>query len=117
MTPTLTEAGFQAQIVELARITGWRTMHVRRSIGKGRKWTTSTSVTGWPDLALWKPGHFILAELKTETGKTTPQQQDIIESLRAAGIDTRIWRPTDWPEIQTTLTTPTRGVIPEGDPQ
>jgi len=102
-TAAVTETVFQAQVVELARITGWRTMHVRRSIGKGRRWTTATSVIGWPDLTIWKPGYFMLIELKTDTGKLSPEQTDVLTSLQAAGIDARCWRPTDWDEIQATL--------------
>jgi hypothetical protein len=104
VTKHLTEAEFQAQVVELARVMRWRTMHVRRSIGKGRRWTTATSVVGWPDLTLWRPGQFLMVELKTDDGPVTPEQMDLLVSLHAAGIDARIWRPRDWPEVQATLT-------------
>jgi hypothetical protein len=101
-----TEAQLQEQITDLCRVTGWRSMHVRRSIGKGRKWTTATSVRGWPDLTLWDPraGGLILVELKSEAGDLSAQQTEVICSLRAAGVDVRVWRPSDWPEIQATLT-------------
>ncbi len=45
----LTEADFQAQVVELAGILGWRVTHTAGAIGKGHRWTTATSVVGWPD--------------------------------------------------------------------
>lgn len=99
------EAELQAQVVELARICGWRTMHVRRSIGKGRRWTTSTSVVGWPDLALWRPGQFLLVELKTDRGQLSNEQAVVVASLRVAGVDARVWRPSDWDsDIEPTLT-------------
>ena len=106
----ISETDFQTQVVQLARICGWTTMHVRRTIGRGRRWTTSTSVSGWPDLAIWRPGRFLAVEIKTDAGTVTPEQADVLESLRGAGIDARVWRPRDWDEIQTTLnpnTTPT----------
>jgi VRR-NUC domain len=100
----LSEEQFQAQVVELARMMRWRTMHVRRTIGKGRKWTTGTSVNGWPDLTLWRPGQFLMVECKTDIGKVTDEQLEILHSLHAAGVDARIWRPRDWDEVQATLT-------------
>src|SRR5690606_29558723 len=91
-----TEAEFQAQVVELATITGWRHLHVRRTVGRGRKWTTSTNLAGWPDLLLWKPGRVVAAELKSAKGKTTAEQEDVLASLAAAGIETHVWRPSDF---------------------
>lgn len=98
-----TEAEFQAQVVELATICGWQHLHVRRTIGKGHRWTTSTNVIGWPDLFLWKPGRVVAAELKSETGIATPEQLAVLESLAAAGIETHLWRPSDFDEITRTL--------------
>lgn len=46
-TLAATEAQWQAQVLQLAGALGWRSMHVRRSIGKGHQWTTSTSCVGW----------------------------------------------------------------------
>jgi hypothetical protein len=102
----LSEAEFQAQVVELARIMRWRSNHTRRSIGKGRRWTTATSTVGWPDLTLWRPGQFLMVEVKSATGKVTAEQLDVLHSLHAAGVDARIWRPRDWDEVQATLTGP-----------
>ena len=105
MTERADEAAFQAQVVELARVLGWETNHTRRSIGRGHRWTTATSKVGWPDLVLWNPryGGVIFAELKTDTGKVTAEQEACLASLRSAGADVRVWRPSDWPEIEATL--------------
>lgn len=99
----MTEAEFQAQVVELATITGWRHLHVRRTIGRGRKWTTSTNLAGWPDLLLWRPGRIIAVELKTDVGKVTDDQEDVLRSLAEAGVESFVWRPSDWDLIATTL--------------
>ena len=106
MTATMepTEADFQATVVELATFAGWRIMHVRRSTERGNRWVTSTSISGWPDLTIWKPGRLLFAELKTESGRLTKHQRDVLQSLAEAGADVRIWRPSDWPEIESTLT-------------
>ena len=99
------EATFQAQVVELVHLLGWEVLHVRRSIGKGNRWTTTTSVKGWPDLFLWHPHQGVLArELKTDSGKPTSEQVAVIASLCDAGIDAGIWRPRDFAdEIPSTL--------------
>lgn len=101
---TVTETELQGQIVELARICGWRTMHVRRSLGRGRKWTTTTSVAGWPDLVAWRPGRFIAIEVKSATGKLSDEQTDVLASLTAAGVETYVVRPADFDAIATVLT-------------
>lgn len=101
----MNEADFQTQVIALAQIAGWHTMHVRSSIGRGEQWMTTTSVAGWPDLAIWRPGQFLLVELKSDRGRLSPQQTELLASLRAAGLDVRTWRPADWPEVQATLTT------------
>lgn len=99
----MTEAEFQAAVVELATITGWRHLHVRRTIGRGRKWTTSTNLAGWPDLLLWRPGRVVAAELKSDAGKVTDEQADVLCSLAEAGIECHIWRPSDFDAIAATL--------------
>lgn len=102
-TARLTEAQFQQQVTDLCDLLGWRWNHVRRSIGKHQRWTTATSVIGWPDLAIWGHGRFLLVELKTDRGKLTAAQRDVLGSLRDAGVDARVWRPRDWDEIEAVL--------------
>jgi hypothetical protein len=49
---------------------------------------------GFPDLVIL--GCKILyRELKTETGKLTPAQLDVINRLTTAGADADVWRPAD----------------------
>lgn len=93
---TITEAEWQEQVIQIAHLTGWRHLHVRRSIGKGRQWTTATNIIGWPDLLLWAPDRgFIALELKSETGKATPEQLAVLRELEASGARTMIARPSD----------------------
>lgn len=102
------EATFQNQVIELATILGWQVLHVRKSIGRragGRAWQTTTSIKGWPDLFMWHPRHGVLArELKSDTGKVTAEQEEVLASLCAAGVDAGVWRPADFTEeIPSTL--------------
>jgi VRR-NUC domain len=85
--PPISEAQFQRQVLDLARILGWAAYHPMLS-----KW----SERGWPDVCLVKPPRLILAELKRENGKTTPHQDRWLEMLRACpGVETYLWRPSD----------------------
>lgn len=107
-TFTLTEAEFQGQVVELAGILGWHHLHVRRSIGKrngASAHQTATNVKGWPDLLLWREGshRLVAAELKSEKGRPTPEQLEVLASLERSGVETHVWRPSDWPTIEETL--------------
>jgi VRR-NUC domain len=101
----VTEAVWQQQVIELAHLLGWVHMHVRRTIGKGNKWTTATSVKGFPDLLLWHEGQqrVMAVELKTETGKLTVEQTEVLRSLGAAGMETYVWRPSDLEAAQAVL--------------
>lgn len=98
------EADFQEAVIEAAHVYGWKHMHVRRSIGKGRKWTTATNVA-WPDLTLWneRQQRFLVAELKSEMGVLSDQQVAVLSSLRAAGVEAYTWRPSSWPAIEMVL--------------
>lgn len=97
-----TEAELQANLFELAGILRVRLLHVRRSIGKGKRWQTTTSIVGWPDIFAYSPKgnwHFA-AELKSENGVVTPEQMQVLIDLEDAGVPTFIWRPKDWDQIQ-----------------
>lgn len=102
------EADFQGQVVQLAGLAGWRTMHVRPAIGRRNgqaAWQTTTSVVGWPDLVLWSPrrGRVLFRELKTDAGRLTPQQAQVLDELAAAGADVGVWRPRDFDTIREEL--------------
>lgn len=109
----MSETEWQDLVVEYATLRRWTVMHVRRSIkGEAGGWTTTTSVSGWPDLVLWRvartgrrsrSGGILYRELKSEKGRLTVDQLDVLGSLSDAGGDVDIWRPSDWPTVQETL--------------
>ena len=96
-TPPMSEATWQEQLLDLAHLLGWKHLHVRRTIGRGKKWVTATNVIGWPDLSLWseRQQRIIFVELKSETGKPTPEQIEVLASLGKAGQEVYLWRPSD----------------------
>ncbi|MFH1602478.1 MAG: VRR-NUC domain-containing protein [Pseudomonadota bacterium] len=93
--PPVTEAEFQKQVVQLAKLLGWETYH---------PWLSVYSAKGWPDLALCRPPRLLLAELKTEKGKVSVSQQRWLDLLgQCDGVEVAIWRPSDWPTIEEVL--------------
>ena len=86
----LTEKEFQSQVVDLAKTLGFRCYH---------PWLSIRSERGWPDLALFKPGRFLLAELKTDKGKVSDKQTEMLAELKAAGVEVHLWRPRDFDAI------------------
>jgi hypothetical protein len=93
----LTEAQLQQRVLDLAKHCHWMVVHIRATeVSKGRWSVPYTGDLGLPDLILCKNGRVILAELKSASGKTTPQQD---AWLTAAGDHARLWRPSDWNTI------------------
>ena len=108
------EADFQAGIIQLAELLGWRVYHVARVTGHLRAYTSR----GYPDLTLCRPPRLIFAEIKMDrhTSKPTAEQDIWLAALREVAdsatnrartgppiIDVCVWRPQDWPEIEETL--------------
>ena len=91
----MSEAEFMRQVVQLARLLGWWVHHAHISRG---------GEAGLPDLVMVKAGRpVVYAELKTERGKVTPEQQAVLDLLRTTPSQVFLWRPTDWDEIQRVL--------------
>lgn len=105
-TPAITEPMWQQQVVELAHLCGWSVLHVRRSIGRRggqQAWQTTTSIKGWVDLLMWRPGQIIAAEPKREKGRLTDEQRECLASLAAAGVPVYVWRPSDFDQVREVL--------------
>lgn len=91
----LTEREFQQQVVTLAWQLGWWVYHTHDS---------RRSQSGFPDLVLIR-NRVVYAEIKTERGRVTPNQQDVLRRLRDAGQETYVWRPSDREELRAVLLT------------
>lgn len=103
----ITEAAWQEQVTDLARLLGWQWLHVRRSLGRrgGKQgWQTTTNIKGWPDLFLWHPVHgFAALELKSQKGNPTTEQLAVLRDLSYAGARTMVARPSDIDAVQALL--------------
>ncbi len=107
MTPTLpplTESEFQTQVVQYARLHGWRVHHVAAArTNKGYRVPCRYDAQGFPDLLMCRRQRLIVAELKVGSNACTMPQMAWIRALEAAGVYSVIWRPSDWPDIERTL--------------
>jgi hypothetical protein len=91
------EADFMWQIIQLARLVGFKTYH---------PYDSRRSAVGYPDLTLVHAERrvFLWVEVKRHDGILTPAQEGWRDAIRAAGGDWRVWRPQDWEsEIVPTL--------------
>lgn len=96
--PPLTERQFQTQVRELFGRLGWT--HIYHTYDSRR------SDIGFVDLVLVHPKHGILfAEIKTDKGRTTPEQDAWIDAINVASAAhggpriAVVWRPSDWDRI------------------
>lgn len=100
----LTEKQFQTQVIQLAKLRGWRVAHFRPArVMKGGKETWRTPVeghNGFPDLVLARDGFVLLVELKTDMGTLSDDQE---RWLLAAQKVAAVWRPRNWPHIEAVL--------------
>jgi hypothetical protein len=84
--PGTTERQLREQVRSLCSIFGWRMAFTQYSL---------RSPKGLPDLQLVRPPRLIYAELKSETGKVTPEQQAWLDDLRRVpGVEAYLWKPS-----------------------
>ena len=108
--PPESEAQFFGAIVDLAHTFGWsvasfRAARLKDKDGKER-WRTPVRAdgAGWPDLVLARLGSPILfLEVKSETGKVSPEQAEWLRLLGRAGSPAFVIRPSQWDELVTLL--------------
>lgn len=84
------EKEFQQRLRVEANLAGWRSYCT---------WDSRHSPRGWPDLVLVRPPEIIFAELKSENGRLSLDQQICLERLAQCGLETHVWRPSDTDEI------------------
>jgi hypothetical protein len=104
LVDTTDEATFTTQVIELARMLRYRVAHFRPAMTK-HGWRTAVAGdgAGFCDLVMVKPGRLIFAELKSETGRLTEEQTHWIATLREAGAEVWVWRPSDFDQIVAVL--------------
>jgi hypothetical protein len=87
----MSEADLQANVVELVGRLGGMTYHTHDS---------RRSAAGFPDLVIVFPrtGWLGFAELKSATGKVSPDQRRWLHALLDTPAEVHLWRPANWPD-------------------
>lgn len=85
------EKSFQRRVRRFAELCGWRVSVTPDS---------RNSPAGEPDLRLVRPPRYMLIELKSEHGRLRPEQRDMLALLKQCpGIESFVFKPSDWPRI------------------
>ncbi len=91
----VTESDFQAEVLRAAGLLRWRTYHTLDSRG---------SAAGFPDVVGVRGTRMVMAELKREKGRVTDAQQAWLDDLaRVQTLETFLWRPANWNDIEAVL--------------
>jgi hypothetical protein len=92
----VSEAALQSQLIDVARLLGWKVAHFRPA-RTARGWRTPVAAdgAGFPDLLLLRD-RLVVAELKAERGRLSPAQQEWLDAFQAANIEAHTWRPADF---------------------
>lgn len=100
MSLTVSEADFQAAVIDYAWLRQWLVTHFRPARTMAGYRTPITGTPGFPDLVLARDGVVLIAELKRQHARVAPMQQQWLTQIGGIG---RLWRPSDWPEIMKEL--------------
>lgn len=96
----VTEADWTRQVIEAAQRFGWKVAHFRPARTADGNWATAVQGdgAGFPDLILVRETT-IAAELKSEYGRLSPEQEEWLAYFHNAGVETYIWRPSACEEV------------------
>lgn len=98
------EGEFTDQVLEMAKLFGWRSAHFRPArTAAGWRTPVSGDGKGFPDLVLLRGPVLLIRELKTINGDASPEQIAWGLAFVAAGVDYCIWTTDDWQLIEDTL--------------
>lgn len=91
LAAAMTEAELQANVIDLAHVYGWLICHQRPALTTSGYRTAIQGDRGFPDVVMAKRGRVLLAELKSQTGRLTAEQQTWVTASGAY-----VWRPMSW---------------------
>jgi hypothetical protein len=88
------EKQFQGAVVEYAELNSWLVYHT---------YDSRRSNPGFPDLVMVRDHRLVFAELKSEKGRESKAQTEWLDALGRSTPEVWLWRPSDWPEIESVL--------------
>jgi hypothetical protein len=95
VSAAVSERALTDYVRDVARAFGWRRFH---------SWLSKHSPAGFPDEVLCRPPRLVFAELKSEKGKLSAEQEAWLQDLRGVpGVECYVWRPSDMAEIAEVL--------------
>ena len=97
----MTEAAFKNSIIDIATRYGWFVHHDLPAMNRRGQWATHVQGnTGFPDLVLLNAkGVLVFAELKTDIGRLSKQQEQWLDRLDLSACIVQVWRPNQMPTI------------------
>jgi hypothetical protein len=90
----VTEKQWQKQVEQMLTVLGWRFFHAPDN-RPAKNGAVQNVKAGWPDLFAVRGKRAIAIELKSEIGRTSPDQDEWLADLAMTGIETYVWRPRD----------------------
>jgi len=93
---TTSERDFATAVEDALRLYSWKFTHFRPAMKQNGRWVTALSGDkGFPDYFCVRGPRALAIELKSDTGRLTPEQSAWLGALEAAGIETWVMRPRD----------------------
>lgn len=108
----ISESEFLRQVIEYARLRGFRCAHFRPGRTKDGGWKTAVVAdgAGFFDLCMMHPttGKLVFAELKVGNNKLSASQQEwfdtaIMCARQSNSVFVELWTPADWERIEEAL--------------
>ena len=94
---SISEKDLQDAVIAYMRQVGWLVAHFRpaRTI-EGWRTPVAADGEGFPDVIALRGNRELVIEFKSATGKPMPKQRAWMAAFEQAGVDTYLWRPSDW---------------------
>jgi hypothetical protein len=97
------EKDWQQTVIEAAQTLGFKVAHFRPAkTTKGWRTPVQADGAGFPDIVMVRGERIIFAELKSDTGKISADQEAWLEALGQA-VEAYVWRPRDWDAVVAAL--------------
>lgn len=87
------ESKFQTDVNRILTEYGWRWFHAPANIPRNG-WIQNVRA-GFPDICAVRGTRLVFIELKTETGKTSEEQDRWLAAVAEAGAEAYVFRPSD----------------------